>query len=165
MHGIVRDLQARGGAGVEIERKYLLRKLPPEAKHAPFAEISQGYLPGETLVERVRRIKARDVVRYVRTVKSGTGLVRMELEEECTYAVFKALWPLTKGKRVRKRRYQLADAGHVWEIDEFLDRRLVLAEIELASARDEVAVPDWLARCLVREVTGEAEYVNAVLAH
>jgi CYTH domain-containing protein len=74
------------------------------------------------------------------------------------------MWPLTKGKRVRKRRYRLADAGQVWEIDEFLDRRLVLAEIELTSARDTVSIPDWLARCVVREVTGEPEYLNHTLA-
>ena len=48
--------------------------------------------------------------------------------------------------------------------DEFLDRKLVLAEIELISARDDVAIPDWLARCLVREVTGEIEYLNHTLA-
>ncbi|MDA1080551.1 MAG: CHAD domain-containing protein [Gemmatimonadetes bacterium] len=164
VHDVIRQLQDIGGAGVEIERKYLLRKLPPEAKAAPVAEIEQGYLPGSVLIERVRRVKTADGVRYVRTVKTGSGLVRTEVEEECSYAVFKALWPLTKGKRVRKFRYRLADAGQVWEIDEFRDQRLVLAEIELRSARDDVPVPDWLARCLVREVTDEPEYVNAVLA-
>lgn len=164
VHAIVRHLLETGGEGVEIERKYLLRKLPPEAKDAPMADITQGYLPGTKLVERVRRIKTGDKVRYVRTVKTGTGLVRTELEEECTYPVYKALWSLTKGKRVRKRRYRLADAGHVWEIDEFLDRKLVLAEIELVSATDSVAVPEWLGRYVVREVTGEPKYLNSVLA-
>ena len=164
VHGIIQELQEVGGTGVEIERKYLLRKLPPEAKTAPVANIEQGYLPGTRLIERVRRVKSAEGVRYVRTIKTGSGLVRTELEEECDYPVFKVLWPLTKGRRIRKRRYRLADAGHVWEIDEFLDRRLVLAEIELMSANDEVTIPEWLARCLVREVTSEPEYVNAVLA-
>ena len=164
VHGIIQELQEVGGTGVEIERKYLLRKLPPEAKTAPVANIEQGYLPGTRLIERVRRVKSVEGVRYVRTIKTGSGLVRTELEEECDYPVFKVLWPLTKGRRIRKRRYRLADAGHVWEIDEFLDRRLVLAEIELMSANDEVTIPEWLARCLVREVTSEPEYVNAVLA-
>ena len=63
-----------------------------------------------------------------------------------------------------RRSYQLADAGRVWEIDEFSDRKLVLAEIELTSAREEVAIPDWLARCVVREVTGDPEYLNHTLA-
>jgi CHAD domain-containing protein/CYTH domain-containing protein len=164
VHGVVLALREMGGTGVEIERKYLLRKLPAEARGAPVVEIDQGYLPGEVLVERLRRVKTPAGVQYVRTVKSGKGLVRTELEESCTYATFKAMWPLTKGKRLRKRRYRLADAGHVWEIDEFLDRRLVLAEVELTSARDEVVLPDWLARCTVREVTAEPEYLNHTLS-
>jgi adenylate cyclase len=164
VHGVVLALREMGGAGVEIERKYLLRKLPAEVRGAPVAEIEQGYLPGEVLVERLRRVKTPAGVQYVRTVKTGSGLVRTELEESCTLATFKAMWPLTKGKRLRKRRYRLADAGHVWEIDEFLDRRLVLAEVELTSARDEVVLPDWLARCAVREVTAEPEYLNHTLS-
>ena len=164
VHGIVLELRDIGGDGVEIERRYLLRKLPPETKHAPFAEIEQGYLPGESLIERLRRVKMESGVKYLRTVKLGTGLVRTEVEEDASFAVFKAMWPLTKGKRIRKKRYQLADAGHVWEIDEFTDRKLVIAEVELTSARDEVEIPDWLARCVVREVTGEPEYLNHTLA-
>ncbi len=164
LHGIVQSLRTTGGAGVEIERKYLLRKLPVEVRQAPVAEIEQGYLPGEKLVERLRRIRTASGVQYVRTVKSGAGLVRSELEEPCTYDVFKAMWPLTKGRRLKKRRYRVADAGHVWEVDEFRDRKLVLAEIELTSANDVVELPDWLERVTVREVTGEPEYVNANLA-
>jgi CYTH domain-containing protein len=164
VHTAVQVLREIGGQGVEIERKYLLRKLPAEAKRAPVAEIEQGYLPGKTLIERLRRVKTGDEMRYLRTVKLGSGLVRTEIEEACDYATFKAMWPLTKGKRLRKRRYRLADAGHVWEIDEFLDRKLVLAEIELSSARETVAVPEWLARCLVREVTSEMQYVNHTLS-
>ena len=37
---------------MEIERKYLLRALPPEAAHVRPKEIDQGYLPGSRLVER-----------------------------------------------------------------------------------------------------------------
>ena len=40
----------------------------------------------------------------------------------------------------------------------------MLAEIEFASARDEVAIPDWLTRSVVREVTGEVEYLNHTLS-
>jgi CYTH domain-containing protein len=52
----------------------------------------------------------------------------------------------------------------VWEVDQFLDRELVLAEVELASADALVTVPAWLAVQVVREVTGEAGYQNSVLA-
>ena len=51
-----------------------------------------------------------------------------------------------------------------WEIDEFLDRPLVLAEIELPAEDTEVVVPGWLEPELLREVTGEVEYSNSNIA-
>jgi len=74
------------------------------------------------------------------------------------------MWPLTEGRRIRKRRHAVADGARTWEIDEFLDRDLVLAEIELRSATEEVQLPHWVAAVLVREVTDEPAYTNARLA-
>jgi CYTH domain-containing protein len=56
------------------------------------------------------------------------------------------------------------EGGHVWEVDAFLDRDLVLAEVELESEDEEAPLPDWLAPWVEREVTGEAEYSNVNLA-
>jgi CYTH domain-containing protein len=116
------------------------------------------------LVERLRRVRTRERERYYRTVKSGTGLARLELEEETTRDVFEAMWPLTAGRRVSKRRYRIPDGGVVWEVDEFTDRGLVLAEVELSRVDQPVVLPDWLAPTVARDVTGEPEYVNANLA-
>jgi len=52
----------------------------------------------------------------------------------------------------------------VWEVDEFTDRDLWLAEVELPSADHEAKPPDWLAPHIVREVTNEPEYLNINLA-
>jgi CYTH domain-containing protein len=65
---------------------------------------------------------------------------------------------------VRKRRYRIPAGDLTWEIDQFLDRDLVLAEVELAAVDTPVVPPDWLQPYLVREVTGEAEYENRQLA-
>jgi CHAD domain-containing protein/CYTH domain-containing protein len=148
----------------EIERKYLLHALPREAGRARAAEIEQGYLPGERLVERVRRVRDGDGERFYRTVKLGAGVERTEVEEETTRDVFEALWRLTKGRRVRKRRHVVPDGDVAWEIDDFRDRRLVLAEVELPSADATVTFPPWLRELVVREVTDEGEYTNARLA-
>ena len=102
--------------------------------------------------------------RMTRTVKSGAGVARTELEEETTPEVFEAMWPLTLGRRVTKRRHRIVEGPLTWEIDEFTDRDLVLAEVELLDAEQEPELPDWLAPFVVREVTGEPEYVNATLA-
>lgn len=150
--------------GVEIERKYLLLAVP---EHWPGGEtvfIDQGYLPGEKLVERIRRTRSRHGERFTRTVKSGVGIARLELEEETSRAVFDALWPLTEHRRVSKRRHRVPVDGLTWEIDEFTDRELVLAEVELPTAGHDVQLPEWLAPVVVREVTGEAAFANSTLA-
>jgi CYTH domain-containing protein len=102
--------------------------------------------------------------RYFRTVKLGSGVTRIEVEEGCTRELFDALWPLTRERRVRKRRYRVPDGALVWEVDEFTDRPLVVAEVELPAADAAAEVPGWLAPYVVREVTDEGEYVNANLA-
>lgn len=161
---IVAALDARARSGIEIERKFLLRAFPVELPEARVREIDQGYLPGERLVERVRRIREGDDERHVRTVKSGTGITRAETEEACTREVFEVLWSLTEGRRVSKRRHVVAHGALHWEVDEFTDRDLVLAEIELPSPDTEPEIPPWLSPYVVREVTGDAAFVNANLA-
>jgi len=157
-------LDARAASGIEIERKYLLRGVPPGLEEARVKVIEQGYLPGDRLVERVRRVQAGDDERFYRTVKLGTGVARVEVEEGCTRELFDALWPLTAGRRVSKRRYVVPDGHLTWEVDVFTDRLLQLAEVELPSADVSPDLPAWLAPVVEREVTGDPAYVNANLA-
>lgn len=162
-------LSRRSGVDLEIERKYLLRALPEAAREAPSVRLAQGWLPGDKLRERLRRVDdGNGGVRFERTVKLGRGLTRIEVQEPTSQEVFDGLWPLTEGCRVEKRRYLVRDEaqapGLVFEVDEFLDRELVLAEVELPSAEVEVTLPDWLAAVVEREVTDDPAYVNLNLA-
>jgi len=155
--------------GQEIERKYLLRFVPERARDSRWVEIAQGYLPGSKLQERIRRVSVqqgngRKAIRFYRTMKLGEGVTRIEVEEETTEAIFLAMWPLTKRRRLRKRRFEVDVDGLTWEIDEFRNRDLVLAEVELDSEDDEVTFPEWLAPAVQREVTGEPEFLNVNLA-
>lgn len=153
------------GPDREIERKYLLSKMPDlDGLDAELRQIEQGYLPGERLAERVRRVRAPDGTHWFRTVKLGSGVSRIEVEEETSERIFKSLWTLTRGRRVRKHRYRVQNGELVWEIDRFRDRRLVLAEVELPAEDTPVEIPQWLAAVLVREVTGDPAYVNLNLA-
>ena len=149
---------------VEIERKYLLRGRPSGLEGARSVEIEQGYLPGERIRERLRRYLGEGEERYVRSIKAGRGVSRIEVEEEIGHELFAALWPLTAGRRLRKRRHYVADDALTWEVDEFLDRDLWLAELELPEESHEVAIPAWLAPSVVREVTDDPAYLNASLA-
>ena len=127
-------------------------------------EIEQGWLPGERLRERLRRTKRGGEVSYYRTIKLGRGVQRVELEEETTQRVFDHLWTLTEGCRIRKRRYEVPDGDLVWEIDEFIGRELVLAEVELSSPELIPTLPAWLAGHVVDEVTDDGRYTNLSLA-
>ena len=155
----------RSGAPVEIERKYLLTGLPKLPRPTTVLEIDQGYLPGVNLVERLRRERHPDgTFRYYRTVKVGSGVERVELEDETDRKTFEHLWLLTDGRRLTKRRYLVPNGSDTWEIDEFTDRPLHLAELEIAKADARITMPDWLQAVLVREVTDEKEYTNRSLA-
>ena len=147
---------------LEIERKYLLSGLPTFPAPIDTLEIEQGYLPG---VARLRHQRsATGTEKFFHTVKHGVGVQRMELEKEIARAEFERLWPETMGRRVRKRRYVVANGDDHWEIDEFLDRELVLAELEFDDPEHEVEIPGWLRPVLVRDVTDEPEYTNRSLA-
>lgn len=165
VHALAAQFRAGGGEDREIERKYLLMRMPKLPEDAIRTELAQGYLPGARLQERVRRVRRRgEPARYYRTVKLGSGISRVEVEEECDEPTFRRLWPMTKGRRVRKLRYRVADGDLTWEIDRFRDRKLVLAEIELPSEDHPVTLPEWLRDHVVRDVTGEDEFVNINLA-
>jgi CYTH domain-containing protein len=152
-------------AAFRERRKYLLNAMPSLAGlEVVEHRLDQGYIPGDRLAERVRRIRTADGTRWVRTVKLGTGVSRIEVEEDTTERIFRALWRLTRGHRVRKRRYSVRVGDRVWEIDRFRDRRLVLAEVELPTEDAVVEIPEWLRPVLVREVTGDPAYVNLNLA-
>jgi len=154
-----------GALPLEIERKYLLRALPSLPAPLEVLEIDQGYLPGVNVLERLRRQTARDgTTRYFRTMKLGSGVERVELEDETDRGLFEHLWLLTEGRRIRKRRHIVANGADHWEIDEFTDRALTLAELEIPSADTRIVFPHWLTPVLVREVTDEQEYSNRSLA-
>ena len=148
----------------EIERKWLLSALPPRVTGVTPAELVQGYLPGHELIERIRRVTHGGTTVWLRTVKLGRGLSRIEVEEEASADLGAALFALTEGQRVAKRRYAVSAGDLTWEIDEFTDRDLVLAELELPHEHAPFTIPDWLAPYVVRDVTTEHAFTNWQLA-
>jgi adenylate cyclase len=146
--------------GGEIERKFLVSVIP-EDRGAGTA-IAQGYLPlaSDDTELRVRRKGDATVL----TVKRGGGLDRGEEEVAISTEAFDALWPLTKGHRIEKRRYEIPHAGAIIELDEFGGQLegLLLAEVEFDAkeASQGFEPPAWLGR----EVTNDARYGNRSLA-
>jgi CYTH domain-containing protein len=145
----------------EIERKFLLRGLPRDVAKYPSVEIDQGYIPGEKVRERVRRVSDGASLTYFRTIKLGSGIEKLEFEELTDEKFFDCVWPLTEGHRVRKRRYRVPCDGFEWEVDEFLDRAdFYLLEIELNHVGERPAPPVEIAEMIVREVTDEPGFSN-----
>ena len=152
----------KGKAGREIERKFLVRKLPGDLTSYRKNEIAQGYLVSLDDGLQVRLRKSDD--RYTLTFKRGAGTVREEREVELTAAQFDALWPATEGKRLVKTRYEIPLGDRVVEIDVYHEKHegLVVAEVEFdeEGAAQNFQPPDWLGE----DVTGDARYSNQLLA-
>jgi CHAD domain-containing protein/CYTH domain-containing protein len=157
-------LRTSSREGEVTRRRYLLAGLPRQARVVRSVDIVQGYVPGDRLVERLSRVSDDGAKSFYRRVQAGQGAARTEVEEAITPATFDRMWPLTQGHRFTKRRRRMPDGGLTWQIDEFTDRRLVLAEVELPAAGTAVEIPPWLRPLLVREVTGEEEFLGARLA-
>lgn len=141
----------------EIERKYLVRNRSYVNDSSSNARIRQSYLctnPDSTV-----RLRIIDNAHAYITVKSrNNGATRHEWEYEI---------PVTEAEEmlgfcshtplIDKTRYKCGR----WEIDEFHGslEGLALAEIELESADEQVALPDFAGR----EVTGDKRYYNSSL--
>lgn len=157
---------------LEIERKYLLSRVPSMPKQARVRFLAQGYLPEQhesnagTLIEgRLRReVIADGTLKFTNTIKKGEGLVRTEIERELTPAEFASAWPKTEGRRLTKMRYLVPEGDFVWAIDAFDGIELVLAEVELPSEDAIAPIPEWLEPAIVREVTGEPEFQSYTVA-
>jgi CYTH domain-containing protein len=148
----------------EIERRFLLRRVPATALAFAREEIEQGWLPGLRLVERITSLAPTAGPATLRTSRPATGAGPSEPDGEVDAELFQTIWPLTAGRRTRKRRHIVADYGLLWEIDQYLDRDLVL--LEVAPGADAlVSLPDWLEPYVVREVTGESDFTARALAH
>jgi adenylate cyclase len=154
--------QPHATQGIEVERKFLVPDKPAFLKRCDRRRIRQGYLAvGENGTEvRVRQ----EGKRYFLTVKSGQGETRVEEELRIGRKRFEALWPLTRGRRVRKARYYASHHDGTIEVDVYRRKLkgLVIAEVEFADAALARAFepPDWVGR----EVTDDEHFRNRSLA-
>ena len=146
----------------EIERKFLIKQVPPDLKDHPHKTIDQGYLAANRDGVQVRLRRAGD--RFFLTYKRGTGLAREEREVELTRAQFDQLWPGTEGHRLTKTRYDVPLGNHIAEIDVYHGKNsgLMVAEVEFDDEEQckKFEPPDWFGK----EVSGEARYSNVKLA-
>jgi adenylate cyclase len=146
----------------EIERKFLIKGLPPQILRSRHFQLAQGYLANEARGRHVRLRKKGGVMSL--TFKLGHGSAREEREVRLSPKQFAILWPATRGRRLRKTRYEVPWKRLKIEIDIYHGRNdgLMVAEVEFPNhaSRRKFKPPRWFGR----EITGEKRYSNVRLA-
>jgi CYTH domain-containing protein len=117
---------------------------PPPLDGKPFDEIRLGYI-GEMQLRR-------EGGRCLMTVKKA----REEWETVIAGWVFDTVWPATKGRRLRKRRYTWHEKRRKLELDVYEGKLEGLVVLECA------VLPDWAAGA--RDVTDDPHFTNDSLA-
>ena len=146
----------------EIERKFLLKRLPDGLTTFPHEEIEQGYLAIERGGVQVR-LRKKGAVRSL-TCKRGNKSAREEREVRLSAEQFDALWPATIGRRLTKIRYEVPWKDYTVEVDVYTGRHdgVVVAEVEFADEKScaKFVPPEWVGE----DVTGQSRYSNVVMA-
>lgn len=145
---------------MEIERKYLIKKLPDHLENYPCRLIEQGYLNTSPVI-RIRR----DDDRFELTYKSGGLMAREEYNLPLTEDAYLHLLSKIDGRLIRKRRYMIPIGESLTaELDVFDGdlAPLVLAEVEFPDLDSAEAFlpPEWFGE----DVTFSGKYHNSYLS-
>jgi len=149
------------GMPLEIERKFLVKTDLWHPDPARGARYRQGYLSTEPA--RVVRVRVAGTSGFL-TIKGKTvGSVRAEFEYAIPLVDAEAMLDhLCIRPLIEKVRYRELVGKYTWEIDVFEgdNAGLIVAEIELPSARAKFDRPPWAGA----EVTKDPRYFNSSLA-
>ena len=153
--------------GIEIERKFRVTGEGWRAVATRVQPMAQGYLNDLAAVEGGTqktsvRVRIEGDRAFLNLKSRQPGHTRQEFEYPIPVDDAHQLLALSTGGLVEKNRHYIRHEGHLWEVDEFLGENagLVVAELELDSADEPYARPDWLGA----EVTELARYYNLALA-
>lgn len=143
--------------GVEIERKFLVAKLPQDLTKYKCRQIEQGYLNTNPVV-RVRK----DNNDYYLTYKGKGKMNREEYNLPLNKDAYNHLIAKTDGNIITKKRYEIPDGkGYTIELDIFEGKfeGVVLAEVEFPNLEEcnSYIMPDWFSK----DVTDNKSYHNS----
>jgi CYTH domain-containing protein len=146
---------------LEIERKYLVNSDEYKVLADKKYRIMQAYLVADDIRTIRIRMKAGKACITIKSRTDDTGISRHEWEYDIPVSDLRDMLSLCEPGIIEKTRYEVAYKGHVIEVDEFHGENagLVVAEIELRSENEKIALPRWLGQ----EVTGMKQYYNSCL--
>ena len=148
---------------MEIERKYLIGKLPGGLEKFPRHQIEQAYLCADPVV----RIRRQDEDYYL-TYKGRGNLAREEYNLPLNEKAYSHLLEKADGIVLSKTRYLIPMEGEYSHLTIELDvfsgvyEGLYLAEVEFSSVEEakRFTAPSWF----TRDVTFTGEYQNSRLS-
>ena len=145
---------------MEIERKFLVKKLPENLESYPQQRISQGYLCTDPVV-RIRRSNDD----YYLTYKGKGMMVREEYNLPLTEDAFHHMLPKVDGILIDKIRYLIPLDGKLTaELDIFQGTLAPLRIVEVEFDTEEEALaftpPSWFGD----DVTNSRQYHNSNLS-
>jgi len=147
----------------EIERKWLVDKIPFDLNQFDSSEINQAYLGVVDFDNDEIRLRKKKN-KYLMTIKKGAGEKRGEAEVEITGEVYKQISSLQNLNWIKKIRYEIPEGKNIIEFDIYHGdlEGLLTAEVEFESLEEEKSyVPkNWFGR----EVTFDKCYKNKYLA-
>ncbi len=127
---------------MEIERKFLIKRLPENLESYPCHQIEQGYLCTDPVI----RIRRQDD-EYILTYKGSGMMSREEYNLPLTAAAYEHLKPKADGIYIMKKRYCIPWGKYTIELDVFGGEvaPLILAEVEFPTEDEARAfsMPDW----------------------
>ena len=147
--------------GKEIERKFLVVNDAYRRMACRSVHMRQGYLSVNT--QATVRVRIADNKAFITVKGMNSGATRDEWEYGISVVdAVEMLDRLCSDKVIEKIRYIVPFGGMTWEVDEFIRPcfGLVLAEVELKSEIQSVALPEFIGD----EVTGNPEYYNSNIA-
>src|SRR5207248_7327718 len=99
----------------EIERKFLIKRLPVKILRSRHFPIAQGYLANESGGRHVRLRKKAKTASL--TFKVGRGPARAEREIRLSPQQSALWWPATRGRRLRQTSYEIPRKNLKIEVD------------------------------------------------
>ncbi len=151
---------------IELEKTYLVKKLPENLKSCKFKEIIDVYIPKSSKHPNLRLRKNGNKFELTKKqpVNKGDSSYQNEQTIILSEDEFNVFNQQIDGKRVRKIRYLYNYKGRVAEFDVFQDDLLGLVlvdfEFESMSEKDEFQMPDF---CLA-DVTQDAFFAGGMLS-
>jgi len=152
---------------LEIERKFLLKRLP-KVKPVDNIDIIQYYWknPATNIWERFRYQKSKLTgdKKYIHCIKINKGPgINEETETDITKAEYKeAILKCTK--TISKNRHIYIQDDIKWEVDKFKNIDVVVAEAEIPSMEYDLKIPRYIQNKMIMEVTEFKEFSNRSLA-